>query len=429
MRSRADLVRWTERALRVTAYLALALGLYLAIRARSIVPRQAVVTPAMLPFYLAESAASLDSIAVVGDTALEPVYRDWLAAERMSGRPVSWSGSLAPVAIEIDPIADPAGGDRILVAAPQGMVQLRDSLGVLDSAIASGGGAGFEASVVRGSVEVTVTGQRARAVSRDSIATRRITVLGRPSWETKFVIAALEERGWLVDARIPLTPDTAVIQGAPSRLDTARVAVVVALDDAAGREAGRIRRFVEQGGGLVLGAEAARLPGFGGLRAGAVGTRVPAIGLEPPADNPKRGLALVPVARLDPNGIVLEKRGGSVALAARRVGLGRVIQLGYEDTWRWRMAGAPGSVEAHRRWWAGLVGSVAYRATIPGVAPVSPHDAPLARTVARLGPADSSRDATPSPRPDRSSLAGLLFGLAVASLLGEWASRRWRGAV
>jgi hypothetical protein len=106
-----------------------------------------------------------------------------------------------------------------------------------------------------------------------------------------------------------------------------------------------------------------------------------------------------------------------------------VVQLGYEDTWRWRMAGAEGSVEAHRRWWAGLVGAVAYRATIRGVAPVSPHDAPLARTIARLGPADPSRPSPPASRPDRGSLSWLLFGLAVASLVAEWGSRRWRGAV
>ncbi len=429
MRSRADLVRWTERVLRATGYLALVLGLYLAILSRSIVPGRAVLTPALLPSYLAESGASLDSIRVVGDTALDPVYRDWLAAERISGRPVSWSGSLVPLAIEIDPIADPTGGERILVAAPDGLVQLGDSLGILDSANASGGGAGFEAGALRGPIEATVSGQRAAAISPDSIAARRITVLGRPTWETKFVIAALEERGWEVDARIPLTPDTAVIQGLPSRLDTARTAAVVALDDAAGREGGRIRRYVEQGGGLVLGAEAARLPAFAGLRAGGVGARVVAVGLEPPADNPRRGLALAPIARLDPDGIVLEERGGRIALAARRVGLGRVVQVGYEDTWRWRMAGAEGSVEAHRRWWAGLVGAVAYRATIRGAAPVSSHDAPLARTIARLGPAEPGRPSASASRPDRRSLGWWLFGLAVASLVAEWASRRWRGAV
>lgn len=429
MRSRAELVRWAERVLRVTAYLALVMGLYLAIRARTILPRREVLSPARLPSYLARSTPSLDSIEVVGDTALDPVHRDWLVAERMSGRAVSWSGVIPPVAIEIDPVTDPAGGERILVAAPPGPVRLGDSLGVLDSTNATGGGAGFETGAVRGPLEVLVSGQRAVAIPKDSIAARRITVLGRPSWETKFVVAALEERGWLVDARIPLTPDLAVIQGTPLQLDSTRVAAVVALDDAAAPEAARIMRFVEQGGGLVLGPDAARLPAFASLRAGTAGVRVPAAGLEPPANDPRRGLALVPVSRLDPDAVPLETRGSSVALAARRVGMGRVVQLGYQDTWRWRMAGAEGSVEGHRRWWTGLVGSVAYRATIRGVAPVSPHDAPLARTIARLGPADSNRRSDPSPRSDRGPLARVLFGLAMVSLLAEWASRRWRGAV
>ena len=415
--------------MRVTGYAALALGLYLAILSRSIVPRKVVLTPAMLPSYLAESAGTMDSIAVAGDTALDPVYRDWLAAERASGRAVSWSGSIQPVAIEVDPVVDPAGGERILVAAPPGPVRLSDSLGVLDSTSAGGGGAGFETGAVRGAVEVLVSGQRAVAIPRDSIAARRIAVFGRPSWETKFVMTALEERGWRVDARIPLTPDTAVVQGTPFRLDTAEVAAVVALDGAAEREAASIRRFVAQGGGLVLGAEAAKLPAFASFRAGAPGTRITPVELEPPADDPRRGLALLPVTRLDARAVVLEQSRGSVALAGRRSGLGRVIQLGYEDTWRWRMAGAEGSVKAHRRWWTRLVGAVAYRATLPGVAPVSPHDAPLARTIARLGPADSTRYSAPAPPPNRSTLTGLLFALALASLLGEWASRRWRGAI
>ncbi len=429
MPSRADGVRWIERGLRVAAYLAILAALYLAILARIVSPGQRVVTPATLPAYLAESAGTLDSVLVVGDTALDPVYRDWLAAARVSGRSVSWRGFIPAIAVEVDPIADPAGGTRILVAAPSGPVRIADSLGTLDSTVAVGGGAGFETGAIRGAAQVLVSGQRARALARDSLAPRRIAVLGRPNWETKFVIAALEERGWLVDARIPLTPDTAVVQGTPQRIDTATVAAVVALDDAAGAETATIRRFVEAGGGLVLGPEASKLAGFSALRAGATGARVAPIELEPSAERPRRGLALWPVSRLDAHAVVLERRGGDVAVAARRVGLGRVIQLGYEDTWRWRMSGPEGAAEAHRRWWTGLVGAVAYHATIRGVAPVSPHDAPLARTIARLGPADSTLRLAPASRSGRRRDAGVLFVIAVAGLLAEWGSRRWRGAV
>jgi hypothetical protein len=203
---------------------------------------------------------------------------------------------------------------------------------------------------------------------------------------------------------------------------------VVALDESAGAAAASIRRFVESGGGVVLGAGAAALPGFSALRAGVAGSRVAPVELEPPADDPRRGLALVPVSRLAPGSIVLEQRSAGVAVAARRVGMGRVLQLGYEDSWRWRMAGADGAVEAHRRWWSGLVSAVAYRATIRGYAPVSPHDAPLVRTIAQLGSPDSSHRPEPGRR-SQGPPVEWLFGLAVVSLLAEWASRRWRGAV
>ena len=413
----------------MVAYAALVVALVLSVLARSATPGRRVVSPSLLPGYLAETAGRLDSIAVVGDTALDPVYRDWLAAARASGRPVSWNGAIPPTAVEIDPISDPAGGERVLVAAPAGPVRVADSLGMLDSTRATGGGAGFETGSVRGGVQALVSGQRARALIRDSLAARRIVVLGRPTWETKFVIAALEERGWMVDARIPLTPDTAVVQGTPLRLDTARVVAVVALDDAAGAEAAGIRGFVRDGGGLVLGAEAARLPGFASLRAGASGARLAPADLEPSPESPRRGLALLPVSRLEPGAIVLERRDGEVALAARRVGPGRVLQLGYQDSWRWRMTGPEGAVLAHRRWWSSLVGSVAYRATIRGVPPVSPHDAPLARMVARLGPADSTLRLAAVPRSGRGRGGGVLFVVAIAALLAEWGSRRWRGAV
>ncbi len=429
MPSRAEWGRRLERALRVVGYGGLLAALFLAVQARSTTPGRREVSPAMLPGYLAESVAGMDSIAVEGDTALDPVYRDWLAAVRVSGRAVTWRGSIPPTAIEIDPIVDPGGGHRVLVASPPGPVRLLDSLGMLDSTRASGGGAGFETAAIRGAAQAIVSGQRAVAARRDSLSARRIAVLGRPTWETKFVIAALEERGWLVDARIPLTPDTAVVQGTPLRLDTARVAAVVALDEAAGAQAASIRKFVLEGGGLVLGPGAAKLAVFASLRVGESGARLAPLELEPPADDPRRGLALVPVSRLEPGGIVLERRGGEVALAARRVGLGRVLQLGYEDSWRWRMAGPEGAVLAHRRWWSRLVGSVAYRATIRGAAPVSAHDAPLARTIARLGPPDSTLRQASGPRSGREPPSGFLFGLAIAALVAEWASRRWRGAV
>jgi len=42
---------------------------------------------------------------------------------------------------------------------------------------------------------------------------------------------------------------------------------------------------------------------------------------------------------LRPDVVLLERRGGAVAIAARRVAAGRVVQLGDEDTWQGRMTG------------------------------------------------------------------------------------------
>jgi hypothetical protein len=124
---------------------------------------------------------------------------------------------------------------------------------------------------------------------------------------------------------------------------------------------------------------------------------------------------------------VLEEQGGRVAVAARRSELGRVIQLGYEDTWRWRFGGGANAVAAHRDWWSGLVSAVAHRATTPAVRALPDESAPLAALVTALGP----------PTPDamrRSGRGGwlpspvLLFSAIIALLLAEIASRRLRGA-
>ena len=40
------------------------------------------------------------------------------------------------------------------------------------------------------------------------------------------------------------------------------------------------------------------------------------------------------------------------SLAARRAGAGRVVQLGYDETWRWRLAGSGDAPTAHRDYWS-----------------------------------------------------------------------------
>lgn len=418
-----------ERGLRLIGFAALAAALVLSGTTEDSALR--VIRSADLPGVLSK-LQRLDSILVVTDTALDPVYRDWLAAERVAGRGVRWGGKPVPAtAVSVEPLADPAGGSRVLVAAPDtAIVRVADSLGVLDSVMARHGGIQLTVPTLVGGAAGATGGQTALGRRTDSLAARRIVVFGAPSWETKFVIAVLEERGWQVDARVPLSPDTAMVQGASGRLDTSRVAAVVALDRSAARHSARIETFVRSGGGLVLGPDAASDARFARVRVGAAGARQPAPVLEVEAREPRRALALVPVV-LAQGAVPLERRDAAVAVAARRVGPGRVAQLGYEDTWRWRMAGPDGSVEAHRLWWSAVVASVAYRPALRLPAPDAPHDAPLARMVARLGPGDSVPDAGVAARGDDepgSRPEWWILAIGLAALVSEWASRRLRGA-
>src|SRR6185437_809706 len=187
-----------------------------------------------------------------------------------------------------------------------------------------------------------------------------------------------------------------------------------------------VARYVQSGGGLVLAGPASLAGTMSRLAAGIAGARTrPAVG---PDDTLRLGsTGFYPVARLDRDGIALEYRAGRVSVAARRYGAGRVIQVGYDDTWRWRMAGAPGAEAAHRAWWSRVVASVAYvphaaaSAAEPGRAP--PASAPLAHMVERLGGAQQAPDLPAHGPMDRRILLAIIMIL----LISEWASRRLRG--
>src|SRR5579862_8392887 len=129
------------------------------------------------------------------DTTPSPVDRDWLAAMRQNGVRVEWSWRRVPptpVALSAAPLADPSGATRVAVAAPGGMsVALSDRLGPIDSGRASSGGLTTIIPITINSV--TAAGARARV--GDSLVLRPLVVIGSVSWETKFVVRSLEERG------------------------------------------------------------------------------------------------------------------------------------------------------------------------------------------------------------------------------------------
>jgi hypothetical protein len=364
------------------------------------------------------------------DTVPSALERAWLRALAGSGSTVTWSGNLPALMIGAQPVASPTGGIRARIAAPSGSaVVMSDDVGVLDTVKSASAGAALALSSAAGSVTARVNGSVASTIPRDSVVLHKVLVIGDAGWESKFVVAALEEEGWKVDAFIRVAPDVDVTQGSAAVIDTSRYSAVVALDGASSSYADRIIEFVRSGGGVVLSPQAAALDALAPLRSGAAGRAASeARTIQASGSVNLATLALAPITSLRSDAIALEKRGAAVAIAARRIGAGRALQFGFEDTWRWRMGGSEGAVRDHRVWWTGLVSSVAYAPRVPRVvAATAVDEAPMASLVAAIG-----------PRVDESTGANLtessppwmvwLFILLSLAVLAEVVSRRLRGA-
>jgi hypothetical protein len=273
---------------------------------------------------------------------------------------------------------------------------------------------------------VTAGGQAARAHPSRGSAPRRVFVAGAAGWEAKFVVAALEERGWNVDARLVLAPNEEVDQGARARLDTSRYAAAVLLDSAAAASVGGVDRFVREGGGVVLAGDANVASQVASLVAWRTRKREAAPLGTLPTDTAWRGLSRMPFDTLpERRAVALERRGGRLLVAARRHYAGRVVGVGYDQTWRWRMAGDNGPAD-HAAWWSRVVGSAAALSTTADDT-LTTGAAPLAALHSALGsPSAASRVMPAALSP--SVLANVLGVLALAALLAEWLLRRSRGA-
>ncbi|HWZ58438.1 MAG TPA: hypothetical protein VNW46_05620 [Gemmatimonadaceae bacterium] len=360
------------------------------------------------------------------DAVPDVTTREWLAALATTGTRVTWDAggadALPATAIDVERVADPRGLVRVGVAAPAGArVVLADRLGGIDSVVAPHGMVGVRMSPPVGGVTARVGGTVASAAAVDSLALRRIYVVGTAGWEAKFAVRALEEEGWTVDAHLLVAPKNDVVPRPPVVLDTAHYAAIVAIDSAAGGEHALIERYVASGGGLVIAPGAAAA--LARLTAGGAGA-VERGALTLADSAPLRGLTLAPVTNLVAGAVALARRDALVTVAARRVGAGRVVQMGYTDSWRWGMA-AGDSAAAYRAWWAGLVAAVAYAPVIGQGTTVTADPAPLVATVERLG-APVALDPVAAAR-RRTLPVAWVFAIVVLALLGEWASRRIRG--
>ena len=369
-----------------------------------------------------------NNISVQLDSAPSPRERDWLSALRASGSTVSWNGSLPAVGLDVQPVASPTGGYHMLVGAPAGSsVVIGDEIGPIDTVRAGNGGASVFVPSASGVITATSGGTTSRASLPDTLRIRRVLVIGEAGWESKFVVAALEEDGWKVDVQTHLAPGVSVTQGAISPIDTARFSAVIALDRSAGAYASGIVRFATTGGGVIIGSAASGLESLSPLSAGNAGrVNVPSSINSEPGSVTLQSLSLVPVAAMKSDALALERRGGNVAVAARRFGSGRVVQVGYVDTWRWRMSGGDNSVTDHRKWWTSAVAGVAYapvvRPTFDGLV----DNAPVARLIESLG---KPTPAVKTPLATTAASVSLwwLFAILSLSLLAEWVSRRTRG--
>ncbi len=417
-----------ERGLRALSLLSLAVALWIAMRPPAERASETSDTAHLTEALARWTATGPPRAHLTLDGAPSPVARDWLRAIRRAGTPLTWRGDdIPPVALEAASVANPRGGTVLWIAAPPGSrIAVGDALAPIDTVVAAAGGARVIAPITTGALTAGVGEHLATASSHDSVMARRVLVLGRATWEAKFVIAALEEAGWPVDARLSVAPGIEVTQGVARSPDTARHAAVVVLDVPSASTAAAVARYVRSGGGAVLSGTTANASSLTEISVGRAGARIRAASMAFADDRPRRALGFLAIATRD-DAVPLEERDGRVAAAARRVDAGRVVQLGYDETWRWRLAGGAQALDAHRSWWSALVSSVAYRAAVPIRRDAADDDAPLARLVEALGPS-SSTTAEASARARGLPSPLLLFTLLSLLLLAELASRRLRGA-
>lgn len=379
-----------------------------------------------------------DTIDVVLRGVPSASTRAMLRAVRNSGRSVrlSTDRAIPSLAVSVEEQWRSAGGVRIQVVGSDSLIAVRDDAGVLDSLRMDSGGAQVVSGPVQGQLVTRADRSTAAmaSLSAGAPAEARVFVIGNATWESRFLIAALEEAGWPVDAAVTVSPRVTIGQGVARTPSRVRHAVVVLLPGAPASAVSALPAFVRDGGGLVLVGDAARIAGLAGLRAGAPGRTISGeLGSEA-SDEPRHGLDLVPIMSLAPDAVVLEARDTYTAVAARRVGAGRVLQVGYENSWLWRMAGDDDAPVAHRRWWSSLLAGV-----VPMRAPTSQHAAdatldtlnaaPVAALVRDLGaPIVRAHSVTPVRRNLHAILSPpWLLATTLLALVAAWIIRRWRG--
>lgn len=350
--------------------------------------------------------------------------RSWLRALESAGSQLSWSGPLQPIAIAGQPNVSPERGYWVTAYSPgKSSMKIADALSVFDSSNTGTHFISAPIAVSTGTIGVSSGNNSASTALTDSVILRPVLVIGKAGWETKFVLAALEEAGWKTDALISIAPSVNTTHGAVATIDTAHYSAIIALDRFAVSRSRDIVSFVRSGGGLILGADAARVQELSALR---VSDALPIAHQSVlTLDTISRGSAPFTALTIKPTAVALEQRRGQITVAAMRLGFGRIAQLGYDDTWRWRMQGSRQSLVDHRDWWSALISKVAYAPRI-SISPASDNRAPYANLVEIAGaPSPNSEIGKRVDAPTSQLIWIVLLSLL---LMVEWASRRLRGA-
>src|SRR6185437_2005927 len=236
------------------------------------------------------------------DAAPSAMTDDWLAALGHAGHSVTWSGAAHPLAMSVEPAADPRGGVRLSVAAPAGtMIVFADAAGPLDSLHVADLGGTLVTPAAAGTITAALRG------GADSLR-----IVGQAGWEGKFAAAALAERGWNVVTEFTVAPKIEITSGAPgAALDTARLSAVVVLDSlAASRLGAALVRYARSGGGVVLAGDAARAASVASIAPGALLARSRPSVL--PADTIGLGTTGFYAVSLGSDGVALERRNDAV---------------------------------------------------------------------------------------------------------------------
>ncbi len=433
-----------ERACRGVAVAALAV---LAWRAgRAPVPAQRPLltraTADLRPALERATRGALGELDLTLDSLPGASERAWARAVAGAGTRVRWRHAAArdaggpnaardiPMATALEPLPDPSGRVRLVaVGTPGAPLSIDDGAGSVDSSAFPPSGTRVLDATLDGTVGTHASRSIATTARRDSLVLRPVLVLASAGWEGKFITAALEEAGWRVDARFAVAPTVSVRQGGDVPIDTAHYGAVIAVDASAAPYAPSIVRFVREGGGAVIAGEAMALPAFGAILPARGAGRVPPTLGALAGDAPRRGLDGIALTASRNGALVLDRTGGRPRAIAARVGTARVLALGYEDTWRWRMEGGPDAPRLHREWWSAMVGSVVRAPTVPVASAPPVDEMPYASLVSALG----APDGTGAWDGGGVTLGSdwwepLLFALLLGGLLAEWASRRLRGS-